>query len=192
MSEKRALGRGLDALLTPVALESASATSSGSGEQILQIPLSQIKTNKYQPRTEFNRERLSELVESIREKGVVQPVLVRKTPEGFELIAGERRLRAVKSLGIEKIPAIVRNVDDVNMLEISLIENIQREELNPIEEAHAFQKLVTDFNFTQDRIAKALAKDRSTIANTIRLLALPAKIRDYISKNTITDRKSVV
>jgi ParB family chromosome partitioning protein len=186
MSEKRALGRGLDALLTPVALESASATSSGSGEQILQIPLSQIKTNKYQPRTEFNRERLSELVESIREKGVVQPVLVRKTPEGFELIAGERRLRAVKSLGIEKIPAIVRNVDDVNMLEISLIENIQREELNPIEEAHAFQKLVTDFNFTQDRIAKALAKDRSTIANTIRLLALPAKIRDYISKNTIT------
>ena len=187
--EKRALGRGLEALITPAAVDIAAATSSGPHgvhEQVLQIPIAQIRTNKYQPRTEFNQEKLNELISSIKEKGIVQPVLVRKVTDGFELIAGERRLRAVKALGIEKIPAIVRSVSDVDMLEISLIENIQREELNPIEEAHSFQKLITDFSFTQDRIAQALSKDRSTIANTIRLLGLPKKIQDFISKNTIT------
>ena len=184
--EKRVLGRGLEALLTPAAVESASSTGSAVQEQVLQIPITQIKTNKYQPRTAFNQERLNELMDSIKEKGVVQPVLVRRTQDGYELIAGERRLRAVKSLGIEKIPAIVKNVTDVDMLEISLIENIQREGLNPIEEAHAFQRFITDFGFTQERIAQALAKDRSTIANTIRLLGLPKKIQDYIVKDTIT------
>ena len=184
--EKRVLGRGLEALLTPAAVESASSTGSAVQEQVLQIPITQIKTNKYQPRVSFNQEKLNELIGSIREKGVVQPVLVRRTQDGYELIAGERRLRAVKSLGIEKIPAIVKNVTDVDMLEISLIENIQREGLNPIEEAHAFQRFITDFSFTQERIAKALAKDRSTIANTIRLLGLPKKIQDYIVKDIIT------
>ncbi len=184
--EKRALGRGLDALLTPAAVESASGAGSAVQEQVLQIPIAQIKTNKYQPRVSFNQEKLNELIGSIREKGVVQPVLVRRAQEGYELIAGERRLRAVKSLGIEKIPAIVKNVTDVDMLEISLIENIQREGLNPIEEAHAFQRFITDFSFTQERIARALAKDRSTIANTIRLLGLPKKIQDYITKDMIT------
>jgi ParB/RepB/Spo0J family partition protein len=123
---------------------------------------------------------------SIQEKGVIQPVLVRKIDQGYELIAGERRFRAVKALNIEKIPAIVKNVADIDMLEISLIENIQREELNSIEEAYSFQKFITDFGFTQEKIAKVLGKDRSTIANTIRLLGLPKKIQDYISKNTIT------
>jgi len=184
--EKRALGRGLEALITPIAVESAATTGTQANEQVLQIPIAQIRTNKYQPRMEFNQEKLNELVSSIREKGVVQPVLVRKTSQGYELIAGERRLRAVKALGVEKIPAIVRNVEDIDMLELSLIENIQREELNAIEAAHAFQKFITDFSFTQERIAKALGKDRSTVANTLRLLGLPKKIQDYISKNTIT------
>jgi len=174
--EKRALGKGLGALITPRAAEFTSQ------ESIVQIPTQEIRTNKYQPRTAFNQERLNELMDSIKEKGVVQPVLVRRVGDGYELIAGERRFRAVKSLGFEKIPAIVRNVADVDMLEISLIENIQREELNPIEEAAAFQRLAADFGFTQDKIAKALSKDRSTIANTIRLLSLPKKIQDYISK----------
>lgn len=178
--EKRALGRGLSALIPE------REPAFDSTESILQIPISHIRTNKYQPRTDFNQERLNELINSIKEKGIVQPVLVRKMGEGYELIAGERRLRAVKSLGIDKIPAIVKNVADIDMLEISLIENIQREELNAIEEANAFQKLITDFNFTQDKIAKALGKDRTTIANTIRLLGLPKKIQDYISKNTIS------
>jgi ParB family chromosome partitioning protein len=155
-------------------------------EHVLMIPTSSIKTNKYQPRIEFNAEKLNELKSSISEKGVVQPVLVRKAAGGYELIAGERRLRAVASLGIEKIPAIVREAGDVDMLEISLIENIQREELNAIEEAHAFQKFISDFGFTQEKIAKVLGKDRSTVANTLRLLALPKKIQDFISKNTIT------
>lgn len=189
--EKRALGRGLDALLIPAAVESASSiagpeSGGAANERVLQLPTSKIKTNKYQPRLEFNQERLNELISSIKEKGVVQPVLVRKVADGYELIAGERRLRAVKAIGIEKIPAIVKNVADLDMLEISLIENIQREELNPIEEAFAFQKFITDFNFTQEKIAQVLSKDRSTIANTIRLLGLPKKIQDYISKGVIT------
>lgn len=178
--EKRALGKGLSALIPPRDVEY------GAGESVIQIPVSQIKTNKYQPRVEFNTEKLNELTNSIREKGVVQPVLVRRVDGGYELIAGERRLRAVKSLGIDKIPAIVKNVADIDMLELSLIENIQREELNPIEEASAYQRFITDFSFTQEKIAKVLGKDRSTIANTIRLLALPLKIREYISRNMIT------
>lgn len=178
--EKKALGKGLSALIPP------KETEYSTYESILQIPTSQIRTNKYQPRIEFNQEKLNELISSIKEKGVVQPVLVRRAKDGYELIAGERRLRAVKNLGIEKISAIVKNVQDVDMLELSLIENIQREELNPIEEAHAFQRFITDFNFTQDKIAKALSKDRSTIANTIRLLDLPKKIQDHISKGDIT------
>lgn len=189
--EKRALGRGLDALLTPIDVESASSTSvlktnDTNNEQVLQILTSQIKTNKYQPRLEFNQEKLNDLINSIKEKGVIQPILVRKAADGYELIAGERRFRAVKALGLEKIPAIVKNVADLDMLEISLIENIQREELNPIEEASAFQKFITEFSFTQEKIAQALGKDRSTIANTIRLLGLPKKIQDYISKGAIT------
>lgn len=172
--------------MTPTAVESAISSGANSGEQVLQIPTSQIKTNKYQPRIDFNQEKLNELMSSIQEKGVVQPVLVRKIDQGYELIAGERRFRAVKALNIDKIPAIVKNVADIDMLEISLIENIQREGLNPIEEACSFQKFITDFSFTQEKIAKVLGKDRSTIANTIRLLGLPKKIQDYISKNTIT------
>lgn len=188
MTEKRALGRGLEALITPTAVDitAPQAGMSGGGEHILSIPVSAIKTNKYQPRTDFNQEKLNELISSIKEKGVVQPVLVRRTDGGYELIAGERRLRAIKALGIEKIPAIVKTVTDLDMLEISLIENIQREELNPIEEAHSFQRFITDFNFTQEKIAQVLGKDRSTIANTIRLLGLPKKIQDFISKSTIT------
>lgn len=178
--EKRALGRGLSALIP----EKENVVQ--SGESVLQIATSQIKTNKYQPRVTFDQDKLNDLMNSIKEKGVVQPVLVRKVPDGYELIAGERRLRAVKALGFENIPAIVKNVADIDMLEISLIENIQREGLNPIEEANSFQRFITDFGFTQDKIAKVLGKDRSTVANIIRLLDLPKKIQDFISNNVIT------
>lgn len=178
--EKRALGKGLSALI-PERMESQE-----NRESVLRIPISQIKTNKYQPRIEFNKEKLAELISSIKEKGVVQPVLVRKIQDGYELIAGERRLRAVSSLGIDTIPAIVKNVADIDMLELSLIENIQREELNPMEEASAFQKFIDDFNFTQEKIATAIGKDRSTVANTLRLLGLPKKIQDYISKGVVS------
>ena len=183
--EKKALGKGLSALI-PQRQVAAAPESVGAGESILQIPVNDVKTNKYQPRTEFNKEKLEELVSSIREKGIVQPILVRKSSDGYELIAGERRLRAVKALGMEKVPAIVKDVDDLAMLEISLIENIQREDLNPIEEANAYQKFLTDFSFTQDKISQVLGKDRSTVANTLRLLLLPKKVQDFISSNSIT------
>lgn len=181
--EKRALGRGLSALIPPKEVIVIDKQQEGG---VLQIPIIQIKPNKYQPRTDFDQEKLNELMNSIKEKGVIQPVLVRKTPSGYELIAGERRLKAAKSLGVEKIPAIVKDVTDIDMLEISLIENIQREELNPIEEANSFQKFITDFNFTQEKIAQVLGKDRSTIANTIRLLSLPEKVRGFITKNLLS------
>lgn len=180
MIEKRALGKGLSALIPP------KETEVGQQDRILSVPVSRIRTSKYQPRVDFNADRLKELMSSIKEKGVVQPVLVRKSPDGYELIAGERRLRAVKSLGMEMVPAIVKDVTDLDVLELSLIENIQREELNAIEEANAFQKFITDFKFTQDRIAQVLGKDRSTIANTIRLLNLPKKIQEYVSKDSIS------
>lgn len=179
--EKRALGKGLSALI-PEKAPDISAPQSG----VLEIPISQIRTNKYQPRMDFKQDKLNDLVNSIKEKGIVQPVLARKTPDGYELIAGERRLRAAKSLGLEKIPAILKNVADVDMLEISLIENIQRQELNPIEEAVAYQRLISEFNFTQDAVAKVLGKDRSTVANFLRLLSLPKKIQDLIMKGDIT------
>ena len=183
MTEKRALVKGLIALIPP---REVIFVEGEKHEKIAHIPVSQIKTNKYQPRVAFNEERLSELIKSIKEKGIIQPVLVRKVHDGFELIAGERRLRAAKRLQLENIPAIVKEVGDVDMLEISLIENIQREELNPIEEANAFERFITEFSFTQEKIAQALGKDRSTIANTIRLLSLPKKIQEFISKDTIT------
>lgn len=179
--EKRALGKGLSALI-PTKEPDISTPQSG----VLEIPISQIRTNKYQPRTDFKQDKLNDLINSIKEKGVVQPVLARKVHDGYELIAGERRLRAAKSLGLEKIPAILKNVGDVDMLEISLIENIQRQELNAMEEAAAYQRLVGEFNFTQEAVAKVLGKDRSTVANTLRLLGLPKKIQDLITKGEIT------
>jgi ParB family chromosome partitioning protein len=185
--EKRALGKGLSALIPQKEMVTGNtATMTGDQESILRITTSSIKTNKYQPRLDFNQEKLADLVNSIKEKGIVQPILVRRTDAGYELIAGERRLRAAKSLNLETVPAIVKDVADVDMLELSLIENIQREGLNPIEEARAFQKFITDFQFTQEKIAQALGKDRSTIANTLRLLSLPKKIQDYISQGLIT------
>jgi ParB family transcriptional regulator, chromosome partitioning protein len=190
--EKKALGRGLSALITPKDIDQAinanpQASDGGPGkETILQIPISKIKTNKYQPRLDFNEEKLKELTNSIKEKGVVQPILVRKSQNGYEIIAGERRLRAVKALGQETVPAIVKDVADVDMLELALIENIQREELNPMEEAHAFHKFMSDFSFTQDKIAQVLGKDRSTVANILRLLNLPGKIQNFLSQGAIT------
>ena len=180
--EKRALGRGLSALIP----QREVVFVKNSAEAIVHIPLSDVKANKYQPRVEFNKEKLNDLVNSIKEKGVIQPVLVRRTIDGYELIAGERRLRAAAMLKLENIPAIIKDVSDVDMLEIALIENIQREELNPIDEARAFERLTTEFNFTQDKIAETLGKDKSTISNAIRLLGLPRKVQDHVSKGAIT------
>jgi ParB family transcriptional regulator, chromosome partitioning protein len=189
--EKKALGRGLSALITPKDIDQATNISSVEGnnalkEAVIQVPIAQIKTNKQQPRLDFNQEKLNDLVSSIKEKGVIQPILVRRKEGAYELIAGERRLRAVRTLGLETIPAIIKDAGDVDMLELALIENIQREDLNPMEEARAFHKFMTDFSFTQERIAQVLGKDRSTVANVMRLLNLPKKIQDFITQGAIT------
>ena len=183
MTEKRALGKGLSALIPP---SQTVFVETEKGDKVVNISAGSIKTSKYQPRVQFDEEKLNDLVKSIKEKGVIQPVLVRRSQDGYELIAGDRRLRAAKRLNLEKIPAIVKEVSDIDMLEISLIENIQREELNPIEEANAFHRLVSEFNFTQDKIAQVLGKDRSTISNTLRLLTLPRKIQDFVIKGSIS------
>ena len=174
------LGKGLGALIPE---KITTVTTAG---QVSKVKISEIVPNKFQPRKTFNENKLTELKDSIREKGVIQPVIVRSAESGYELIAGERRFRAVKELGYDEIPVIIKEVSDADSLELSLIENIQREELNPVEEARAYLDLMEKFNFSQDEISKAVGKDKSTISNTLRLLTLPQLIQDYMSEALIS------
>lgn len=175
---EKKLGRGLSALIPE--------TSEGK-EKVVYLNLDDIRPSRYQPRERFPESKLEELIASMKEKGVIQPILVRPTGDGkYELIAGERRLRAAKALNMQQIPGLIKEVSDLDALELSLIENIQREELNAIEEAHAFRRLCDEFNFTHERIGQAIGKDRSTIANIMRLLLLPEKIQSYVANNTIS------
>ncbi|MCX5681200.1 MAG: ParB/RepB/Spo0J family partition protein [Candidatus Omnitrophica bacterium] len=177
--EKSALGKGLSALI-PENLKS------DTDEAIAYVAISQIQKNIFQPRKEFNEEKLSDLISSIKEKGVLQPLLVRRRADGYELIAGERRLRAAQSLSLEKVPVIIKSATDQEALVLALIENIQREELNPIEEAKAYKKLVEDFEFTQDYVAQSVGKDRTTVTNMLRLLTLPEEIQKTISSGAFS------
>lgn len=192
--EKRALGKGLAALIgdkqaqtykKPVPLFRDEDSSTIKGD-VSYMEINKIKAGKFQPREDFDGQKLSDLVASIKEKGVLQPILVRKIDTGFEIIAGERRFRAAKALNLEKIPVIVKDVKDEDALIISLIENIQREGLNPIEEAHAFQRLLESFNYSQDDIARALGKDKTTVSNILRLLKLPLDVQQCLSKGEIS------
>ena len=155
-------------------------------EEVLYVSAEQIRPNPFQPREDFDEASIKELAQSIREKGVIQPLLVRRSGDNFELIAGERRLRAAKSLGLKEIPILVKNVEDVDSLEMALIENIQRQELNPIEEAHAYQHLMEKFHMTQEAISEVLGKARVTISNTMRLLKLPHEIQMEIKNGRIS------
>lgn len=177
--ERRGLGRGLGALIP-------EKEHTGHKEKIVYIAADEIRPNPYQPRESFNAESLEDLIASIKEKGIIQPVLVRSSPSGYELIAGERRLRAAKSLNMKEIPAIVKEVQDEESLEIALIENIQRQNLNPIEEAHAFKHLLDNFGCTQEKIAQTIGKSRVSVANTLRLLKLPQEIQEMLRKNLLT------
>jgi ParB family chromosome partitioning protein len=176
--ERRALGKGIGALIP----EKEEVVKN----EILYVQVDQIKPNPFQPREEFNQEHIEELAQSIREKGVIQPLLVRRMGDGLELIAGERRLRACKSLGLKEIPVIIKNIDDKDSLEYALIENIQRESLNPIEEAHAYQHLMDKFQVTQEMISEGLGKSRATIANTLRLLKLPHEIQEEMKRGRLS------
>ncbi len=177
--EKKVLGRGLEALI-PQHQESFK-------EKVLLLKTEQIHASRFQPRLVFSQEKIEELARSIQEKGVIQPILVRTvSDDSYELIAGERRLRAVKHLGLTEIPAIVRRIADADLLETSIIENIQREELNPIEEAKAYRRLAQEFGHTQDHIANRVGKDKTSVSNLLRILNLPEKIQEYISNNIIS------
>lgn len=175
----RRLGKGLGALI--------SDDLSKSKEKVARVRLKDIVPNPFQPRKQFCNEKMEELVNSIKEKGVIQPVLVRPVGAGYELIAGERRFRAAQELQFEDMPVIVmKNITDGNSLEISLIENIQREELNPVEEAHAYQQLIGKFSYTLDKVGQMMGKDKSTISNSLRLLNLPQQINDYLQEGKLS------
>jgi len=177
--ERKVLGRGLGALIPQQKINAGQ-------EKIHFIEIKKVKPNPFQPREDFKEEELQELVNSIREKGVIQPILVRRRADDFELIAGERRLRATKILQLKKIPAIIRDIEEQESLEFSLIENIQRQELNPIEEARAYQVLINKFDFTQEGISRVVGKSRVSIANSLRLLRLPKEVQDEIRKGRIS------
>lgn len=181
----RRLGRGLEALLT--ARDAASAPTTNRGP-LQTIPIAQIRANPYQPRTTFRPEELESLRASIQASGLLQPITVRsrKDGTGYELIAGERRLRAAGQLGWTEIPAVVKEIDDRTLLTLALIENLQRSDLDPLEEALGYRRLMEEFSLTQQQVAEVVGKDRSTVANTLRLLNLPASVRRLLQEREIS------
>jgi len=176
--ERKALGKGISALIPEREAERK--------EEIIYVQTGQIKPNPFQPREDFDTQGIEELAQSIKEKGVIQPLLVRRKGDYYELIAGERRLRAAQLLNLEELPIIIKDVEDRDSLELALIENIQRQDLNPIEEAHAYQYLIDKFQVTQDKISAVLGKARVTITNTLRLLKLPQEVQEEMKKGRIS------
>jgi ParB family chromosome partitioning protein len=172
--KKLALGRGLGALIPD------ADTGQGPPGDYFLCDIGLIRPNRFQPRREFAEEGLEELVGSIREQGILQPLIVRKSEPGFELIAGERRLRAARRAGLTQVPVVVKGVSDDQLLELSLVENIQRADLNPVEEAEAYHRLITQFNLTQDQAAARVGKSRSAVANFLRLRQLPEQVKESI------------
>ena len=188
-NKKRGLGRGLDAILQSPETDITSADISGNyvAGAIAQIEIDKIETNPFQPRTDFDENALSELSESIKNQGVIQPVTVRKMGyDKYQLISGERRLRASKLAGLKTIPVFIRVANDEQMLEMALIENIHRENLNAIEVAISYQRLLEECKLTQDQLSEKVGKDRSTVANFLRLLKLPAEVQIAIRDGYIT------
>lgn len=179
MSRPSGLGRGLGALIPSDVTDDADAT-------FQTVAVSSIHANKYQPREHFDEETLDSLTNSVRELGVLQPLLVRRDGDGYELIAGERRWRAAKRAGLQDVPVIVREADDMASLEQALVENLHRQDLNALEEAAAYQQLADDFDLTQAKIAKRVGKSRSAVANTLRLLTLPMEVQRLVSEGRLT------
>jgi len=177
---KRGLGRGLGALL------SSTPTESEGEESLIEVPIDQIEVNPNQPRKIFDFTALDELAASIRASGVIQPIIVRRFGVGYQLIAGERRWRAARQAGLDRIPAIVRDATDAQSIEIALVENLLREDLNPIETAQAYQKLLAEFGWTQEELAQRIGKDRTSIANSLRMLKLPEEIQADLRNGRLT------
>jgi ParB family chromosome partitioning protein len=186
MAEKRsALGRGLSALI-PDAASAPPPRAERDPARPVELDLDMLTPNPRQPRTQMDEARLEDLAQSIRANGVIQPVLVRPVGERYEIVAGERRWRAAQRAGLLKVPVTIRDIPDEKLLEVALIENIQRENLNPIEEAQAYRRLVDELRLSQDAVAAAVGKDRATIANAMRLLKLPAEVRNDVSAGALS------
>lgn len=172
------LGKGLDALIPSLHVE--------DNDQVVEVFCSEVRPNPYQPRKEFDEKALDELAESIKEHGVIQPLIVRKSIKGYELVAGERRLRASERAGKDKVPVVIRDFSNEQVMEIALIENLQRENLNAIEVAVAYDKIMKQFSLTQEELAKKVGKSRPHVANFMRILQLPKEIQDYVSRGTLS------
>ncbi len=180
MSRKKGLGKGLSALM-----EDNSLSIGESGENLVKI--SEIQPNKNQPRKDFDQTKLEQLADSIKENGIIQPLILREISSGgYQIVAGERRYRAARMLGFTEVPAIIRELDDLQVMQIALIENLQREDLNPIEEALGYKELMSEFDFTQEDVAKSVGKSRPAVANALRLLNLPDKVIEMVRKNDIS------
>lgn len=173
---RQALGRGLEALI-PTRKDEAG---------IVEIPLVEIRPSAFQPRKRFDDNKLDELANSIRAQGVLAPVIVRQAPGGYELVAGERRVRAAERAGLERVPAVIREISNAGMLEVALIENLQREDLNPIEEAEVYRRLTEEFDLTQEDVATRVGRDRASITNTLRLLKLPMKVQEDLIEGVLS------
>lgn len=181
--QRKVLGRGLDALIASNSGGSATAEPAST----MDIPVAEVGPNPHQPRLRFDDDAIKELAASIKASGVLQPIIVRRDPAGgYQLVAGERRLRAATFAGLKQIPAVIREVQDEHMLEFALIENIQRENLNPIEEAKAYQGLMETVGLTHDQISERVGKQRTSVTNTIRLLTLPVEVQDMVSRGTLS------
>ena len=178
MAQKHGLGRGLGALIPGADLTRTS---------VQELPLADLELNPFQPRRHFDQAALEELASTIRAHGILTPVVVRRVGDGFQIIAGERRIRAARLAGLTHVPAVVRDATDAQALQMALVENLQREDLNPLEAAEAYQKLVDEFGLTQEELAGRLGRDRSSVANSLRLLRLPKRIRDDVADGTLSE-----
>jgi ParB family chromosome partitioning protein len=183
---RRALGKGLSALLPTRPTPQPSADTPHLGDEVAQLPIDLIDPNPLQPRRVFQDDRIQELAQSIRANGIIQPLVVRRRAERYQLVAGERRWRAARIAGVERIPAVIKEIPDDRLLEITLIENIQREDLNAIETAQAFDRLCRELQLNHDEVGRRTGKDRSTIANLIRLLQLPPDIQQLIAERRLS------
>lgn len=184
--KKMALGRGLDALIPQKPNVLQAAKDKNFKQAVLEVAIGRLKTNTAQPRVIFNQEKLAELSKSIKENGILQPILVRSEGDFYKVIAGERRFRAAKMLGLQSVPVIVKETDEEKSLELALIENIQREDLNPIEEAEAYRKLINEHKLTQEAVADKVGKSRSSIANSVRLLKLPSEVQNFVIEQKLS------
>jgi ParB family transcriptional regulator, chromosome partitioning protein len=180
MAQKNVLGKGLGAIFPDL------LNDSDKKKNVFSCGIEELRPNRYQPRKTFNDQNQKQLIDSIKSSGIIQPIIVRKADKGYEIIAGERRWRAAQSIGLKDVPIVIREATDMQAAEISLIENIQREELNPLEEADAYVMLIEKFKLSQEEISLRVGKDRSTIANTIRLLKLPAKAKTALTEKKIS------